>query len=99
MTGTETMLETETTAAAGGPRIPRARAEWLETDGLGAFAMGTAGGLRTRRYHALLQAALTPPTGRCVLVNGIEAWVTTAAGSFAVSGQRYAPGVTHPDGL
>ena len=31
---------------------------------------GTTGGLRTRRYHALLLAATTPPTGRMVLVNG-----------------------------
>jgi predicted glycogen debranching enzyme len=30
--------------------------EWLVTDGLGGYAMGTAGGLRTRRYHALLVA-------------------------------------------
>ena len=28
--------------------------EWLETDGLGGFASGTAGGIRTRRYHGLL---------------------------------------------
>ncbi|MFY9552222.1 MAG: glycogen debranching enzyme N-terminal domain-containing protein, partial [Thermoanaerobaculia bacterium] len=25
--------------------------EWLETDGLGGFACGTAAGQRTRRYH------------------------------------------------
>ena len=29
-------------------------AEWLEADGLGGFASGTASGIRTRRYHALL---------------------------------------------
>jgi predicted glycogen debranching enzyme len=28
--------------------------EWLVTDGLGGYAMGTVAGLRTRRYHALL---------------------------------------------
>lgn len=28
--------------------------EWLEADGLGGFASGTATGVRTRRYHALL---------------------------------------------
>ena len=49
--------------------------EWLEPDGLGGFASGTAAGLRTRRYHALLLAATTPPTGRMVLVNGLDAWV------------------------
>src|SRR6476620_3384083 len=49
-------------------------AEWLGTDSLGGFASGTVGGERTRRYHALLLTATTPPTRRIVLVNGIEAW-------------------------
>ena len=73
-------------------------AEWLEPDGLGGFASGTTSGIRTRRYHALLLTAATPPTGRMVLVNGAEAWLDTSAGSFALSSERYAPGVTHPDG-
>ncbi len=34
------------------------RLEWLETDGLGGFASGTVSGIRTRRYRALLLAAL-----------------------------------------
>ena len=75
------------------------RAEWLEADGLGGFASGTVAGTRTRRYHALLLPALTPPTGRVVLVNGFDAWVETEAGSFPLTSQRYAPGVTHPDGV
>jgi predicted glycogen debranching enzyme len=73
--------------------------EWLETDGLGGFASGTSTGLRTRRYHALLLVATTPPTGRVVLVNGLEAWVETASGRYAISSQRYAPDVVHPDGV
>jgi predicted glycogen debranching enzyme len=72
--------------------------EWLEADGLGGFASGTAGLVRTRRYHALLLAATAPPSGRMVLVNGIEAWVETREGSFAISSQRYAPDVVYPDG-
>lgn len=72
--------------------------EWLEADGLGGFASGTASGIRTRRYHALLLVATTPPTGRVVLVNGVEAWVETPAGRFAISSHRYAPDVVHPDG-
>jgi predicted glycogen debranching enzyme len=74
------------------------RTEWLETDGLGGFASGTTAGLRTRRYHALLLNATMPPTGRMVLVNGLDAWVETPSGSFALSTQRYAPDVLHPDG-
>ena len=72
--------------------------EWLEADGLGGFASGTVSGVRTRRYHALLLTATTPPTGRVVLVNGFDAWLETPAGRIALSSQRYAPGVIHPDG-
>jgi predicted glycogen debranching enzyme len=74
------------------------KAEWLEADGLGGFASGTISGMRTRRYHALLLAALTPPTGRVVMVNGFDAWVETPSGTFALSSQAYAPDVIHPDG-
>src|SRR5262249_28772676 len=47
---------------------------------------------------ALLLTATTPPTGRFVLVNGFDAWIDTPDGSFALSTQRYAPDVLHPDG-
>jgi predicted glycogen debranching enzyme len=74
------------------------RAEWLEADGLGGFASGSVGGARTRRYHAILLHASTPPGGRMVLVQGFDAWVETGAGRFALSSQAYAPDVVHPDG-
>ena len=72
--------------------------EWLEADGLGGFASGTMSGIRTRRYHALLLAATKPPAGRLVLVNGFDAWVETAAGTYALSSQLYPPDVMQPDG-
>jgi predicted glycogen debranching enzyme len=34
-----------------------------------------------------------------VLVNGFEAWVATAGGTFALSSQSYEPGILHPDGM
>ncbi len=77
--------------------------EWLEADGLGGFASGTTSGIRTRRYHALLLAATTPPIGRMVLVNGADAWVepqTPAPGGSAqeyLTRQRYRPGVVAPE--
>jgi predicted glycogen debranching enzyme len=80
------------------PREIPPGAEWLEADGLGGFASGTVSGVRTRRYHALLLTSTQPPTGRVVLVNGFDAHVTTPAGRFALSSQRYVPDVTHPDG-
>jgi predicted glycogen debranching enzyme len=72
--------------------------EWLETDGLGGFASGTVSGRRSRRYHALLLAASRPPTGRYVLVNGCEVYVTTGQDRVALSSQHYAPNVIHPHG-
>ena len=75
-----------------------ASAEWLEADGLGGFAFGRVDGVRTRRYHSILSVATTPPTGRVVLVNGFDAWVETPDGRFAITSQRYAPDVVHPDG-
>ncbi len=73
-------------------------AEWLESDGLGGFASSTVGGIRTRRYHALLLCATTPPTGRTVLVNGFDACVVLGRETAALSAQAYLPGVVSPDG-
>lgn len=74
------------------------RSEWLEADGLGGYASGTVCGIRTRGYHALLLVATNPPSQRMVLVNGFDAEVETDAGRWAISTQRYAPGVNTPDG-
>lgn len=79
--------------------LPPLDAEWLEADGLGGFASGTVSGIRARRYHALLLTATTPPAGRMALVNGFDAWIETPRGVFAISAQRYAPDVVHPDGI
>jgi predicted glycogen debranching enzyme len=78
--------------------MPLDEREWLEADGLGGFASGTVSGVRTRRYHALLLTATTPPTGRMVLVNGFEAWVEINGIGVSLSTQRYAPDVLQPDG-
>ncbi len=84
---------------ASSPSPQMAKSEWLEADGLGGFASGTVSGIRTRRYQALLLAATTPPAGRMVLVNGFDAELETQQGRFALSTQRYAPGVDSPDGF
>jgi predicted glycogen debranching enzyme len=70
--------------------------EWIEVDGLGGFASGTVSAIRTRRYHAVLLTAATPPLGRVVLVNGFDAWLDTPEGNFALTSQVYDPGVVHP---
>jgi predicted glycogen debranching enzyme len=80
-----------------GPIALDERTEWLESDGLGGFAMGTTGGLRTRRYHALLLTATTPPTGRMVLVNGLDAWIERPGRPPEyLTRQRYVPGLVAP---
>jgi predicted glycogen debranching enzyme len=70
--------------------------EWLEADGLGGFASGTVDGTRTRRYHALLLASTTPPSGRMVLVNGFDGVLEIGGVALPISRQRYAPGVDVP---
>lgn len=72
--------------------------EWLEPDGRGGFASGTGIGIRTRRYHALLLSAATPPTGRQLLVAGMEACAEIENQAFPLSSHRYAPDVIYPDG-
>ncbi|CAD6541759.1 amylo-alpha-1,6-glucosidase [Paraburkholderia sabiae] len=77
--------------------IERLEDEWLEADGFGGFASGTVGMLRTRRYHALLLTATRPPSGRVVLVNGIEAWLEANGARYPLTMQRYAPDIVYPD--
>ena len=71
--------------------------EWLQPDARGGFAFGPVTGGRTRRYHALLLTSTTPPTGRVMLVPGIEAWVEQPGGRTPLTGQHYAPDTTFPD--
>ena len=56
--------------------------EWLVTNGLGGYASGTLGGVLTRRYHALLVAALPAPLGRIVLVSRLDERVRLAGGQI-----------------
>jgi len=92
------VAEQDTHAEFAPGALLRETDEWLETDGLGGFAMGTATGIRTRRYHGLLIAATSPPAGRTMLLPAVEAWVHTDAGATPLSSHRYAPGVVHPRG-
>jgi predicted glycogen debranching enzyme len=67
--------------------------EWLVTNGLGGFAAGTLAGIPTRRYHALLVAALPTPLGRTVMLNHLSEWLRLADGTrFEIGGQERAGG-------
>lgn len=90
----------ESPPALGPPSrgLPALDAEWLEADGLGGFASGTVGLVRSRRYHALLLAAARPPTERFVLVGALDVWARTPRDCFALCQHEFSPSVMHPDG-
>jgi predicted glycogen debranching enzyme len=71
--------------------------EWLETNGIGAFASSTIAGLNTRRYHGLLTAATKPPVGRLVLLSKLEETLVIEERRYDLSSNQY-PGVIHPQG-
>jgi predicted glycogen debranching enzyme len=75
-----------------------ANKEWLETNGLGGYASATISGMNTRRYHALLVAAMRPPTDRIVLLSKLEETLFLDGERFDFSTNRYAPQVFHPEG-
>jgi len=56
---------------AGSQPLHLEQREWLLANGTGAYAMGTAAGVPTRRYHGLLVAATQPPVGRVVLLSNV----------------------------
>jgi glycogen debranching enzyme len=89
-------------AALTDPRLCRdysvsSRKEWILTNGIGGYAMGTVAGSNTRRYHGLLVAAVSPPTDRMVLLAAVEAHVLVEGRLFGVSTNQYV-GAVHPQG-
>ncbi len=45
--------------------------EWLLTNGLGGFAMGTVSGIPTRRYHGFLVTSMSPPVDRLLALHAV----------------------------
>lgn len=72
--------------------------EWLVTNGIGGYASGSLSGANTRRYHGLLIAALTPPTGRMTLLSQLDEAVTIEGAVYELSANQY-PGAIHPQGF
>jgi predicted glycogen debranching enzyme len=72
--------------------------EWLETNGLGGYAMSTVTGENKRRYHGLLVAATKPPVGRAVLLSKVEETLLVGPRRIDLSTNRF-PGTTHPEGF
>ncbi|MBV9123108.1 MAG: glycogen debranching enzyme family protein [Planctomycetes bacterium] len=59
---------------------PSPTSEWLVTNGLGGFASGMLTGQSTRRYHGLLIAALAHPSGRYVMLNHLDEFLSLPGG-------------------
>lgn len=86
--------------APSGPARPAlgTEREWLVTNGLGGFACGTVTGILTRRYHALLIAAL-PQKGRLLLVSKAEEILRYAGSDYALGANRWSSGAVEPQGF
>lgn len=65
---TQAIWQAELSPEADAPGLD---GEWLVTNGLGGFAMGTAAACNARRYHGLLVAPLHPPVERINTVSMI----------------------------
>jgi predicted glycogen debranching enzyme len=72
--------------------------EWLVTDGLGGFAMGTVSGLRTRRYHGLLVVATRPPAGRMLGLAALDPVLVAGDRRERLAVHEWAGGTVDPQG-
>ena len=73
--------------------------EWLVTNGIGGFAMGTIAGLLTRRYHGLLIAALAPPLGRTLMLAKLDEDAKYDGQRFKLFANRWEDGTVESEGL
>src|SRR5947207_6661850 len=72
--------------------------EWLVTDGLGGYAMGTVAGLRTRRYHGLLVVATRPPAARMLGLASLDPVLVLGDRRVRLAVHEWAGGTVDPDG-
>ena len=80
--------------------------EWLVTDGLGGYAMGTVAGLRTRRYHGLLMVAGSAAQGtgdagvsrRMLGLAALDATLVVGDRHIRLATDEWAGGVVDPVG-
>jgi len=73
------------------------RREWLVTNGLGGYASSTVLGINTRKYHALLVAALNPPINRWVLLTKLDEELKIGTETYALGANEFHD-VMHPEG-
>ena len=93
----------ELAATTFGPQLcgdldAASRREWLVADGLGGFAMGTVGGLRTRRYHGLLVVATEPPGKRMLGLASLDPVLVVGDARVPLAVNEWASGAVDPTG-
>lgn len=74
------------------------RYEWIEPDGEGGWAAGSAVWANTRREHGLLVVARPDVGDRFVLLSRFEETLLTAEGERFPLGCNFYPGAVHPQG-
>jgi predicted glycogen debranching enzyme len=72
--------------------------EWLVADGCGGFAMGTVGGLRTRRYHGLLLVARGSPGARMLGLASLDPVLVLGDTRVRLAVHEWAGGAIDPLG-
>jgi predicted glycogen debranching enzyme len=72
--------------------------EWLLTDGLGGYAMGTVAGLRTRRYHGWLVGAFDGPANRMLGLVALEPVLVVGDARIRLGTNEWAGGIVDPRG-
>jgi len=73
--------------------------EWLLSDGLGGYAMGTVAGLRTRRYHGLMVVATQPPIGRHLGLAALDPVLVLGDRRVRLGAHEWAGGTVDPAGF
>ena len=78
--------------------LPQARRrEWLCTNGLGGYAMGSIAGSLERSYHGLLIEATQPPLGRTLRLAKLDPEVSVHGVTFGLDCNVWDSGVVAPD--
>ncbi|MBZ0187770.1 MAG: glycogen debranching enzyme N-terminal domain-containing protein [Candidatus Obscuribacterales bacterium] len=72
--------------------------EWLVTNGLGGYSMGTVSGANRRRYHSVLVSSMPPPHNRHIILNRVEEVVSIDGREFELSTNHWVSGVVSPTG-
>lgn len=70
--------------------------EWLVTNGIGGYAMGTVAGANTRAYHGYLVAATRPPVERTLLLQHLDERIIVDDQARPLSADEWADGTRTP---